>query len=54
MSETITCANCATTIHWLEVFPGNFCLACHAKREEESPLPTAGEITQMFKDSIRL
>lgn len=29
---TVTCATCATEIHWLDVFPGNICLECHAKK----------------------
>lgn len=53
MSESVICSKCATPTHWLEVFPGNYCLACHAEREEGKPIPTAEEIKQLFKDSIR-
>lgn len=30
--ETVTCAKCAADIHWLEVFPGGICLACHDQK----------------------
>ena len=28
----ITCATCATEVHWLAVFPGGICLECHDKK----------------------
>ena len=34
----VICAKCGKGIHWLEVFPGRFCLDCHAKRVEGMPL----------------
>ena len=33
-STDIKCALCKTNIHPLEVFPGNYCLECHAARTE--------------------
>lgn len=53
MSE-ILCAKCGAGIHPLEVFPDNYCLACHAERFEREPKPTAQQIGQMFRNSIRL
>lgn len=35
---SVICAKCGNEIHWLAVFPGQYCLACHAKRCEGLPL----------------
>jgi uncharacterized OB-fold protein len=48
------CAKCGADIHPLEVFPGSYCLACHAERWEREDKPTAAEVAQMFRKSIRL
>ncbi len=52
-SDTITCTNCGAKIHWLDVFPGNICLTCHAAREESKPLPTAKELADMFRKVVQ-
>jgi hypothetical protein len=31
-TDNITCTRCSSEIHWLEVFPGNICLECHAAK----------------------
>ena len=54
MKENISCTNCAASIHWLEVFPDDYCLACHAEREESKPLPTPQELAAMLKRSINI
>jgi hypothetical protein len=28
----ITCTACGNNVHWLEVFPGQICLDCHARK----------------------
>jgi len=48
----INCANCGAGIHPLEVFPGTYCLACHAERWEREPKPTAEEVKKTFRDSV--
>ena len=53
MSESVICSKCESVIHWLEVFPGNYCLACHAEMEESKPLPSAEELAQMFRRVVR-
>lgn len=53
MSESVICSKCESVIHWLEVFPGNYCLACHAEREESKPMPNAEELAQMFRRVVR-
>jgi len=35
--ENVICTKCQKEIDWLEVFPGNICLECHAKNW--TPLP---------------
>jgi len=33
----VTCTRCDASIHWLEVFPGDVCLECHAKAWKPNP-----------------
>lgn len=48
--DTITCAKCAADVHWLEVFPGGICLACHAhKTEHLTPQELLDQIMTGFK-----
>ena len=54
MKPDIKCSSCGGMIHWLEVFPDDFCLACHAERENKKPIPTAEEIMTIFKKSVRI
>ena len=32
--DDITCRSCAAAVHPLDVFPGQVCLACHARATE--------------------
>ena len=50
----ITCSKCGADIHPLEVFPDNYCLACHAERWEAGPKPTAQDVVKMFRNSVQL
>jgi uncharacterized OB-fold protein len=51
--SAIKCAKCGEGVHPLELFPGNYCLACHAERWEKEEKPTGQEVAQMFRNSIR-
>lgn len=47
--KTITCTSCASQIHWLDVFPGNICLACHAvKTENATPQELYNSVMNYF------
>jgi hypothetical protein len=50
---TIICTGCRCEVHPLEVFPGPLCLTCYEKKMEGTPLPTAEEITAMWKGVVR-
>ena len=51
-TDPIICSVCGKPTHWLEVFPGNKCLGCYAKEQEETPLPTAKELADMFRQAV--
>jgi hypothetical protein len=49
MNETFTCTTCNTTASALEQFPGGVCLQCWAASPEGQRMPTAEELTAMWK-----
>ena len=50
----IKCAKCGVMMNWLEVFPQDYCLKCHAEREKNKPLPSIEEIMKMFGEAVEL
>jgi hypothetical protein len=45
----VPCASCGAPVHWLAIFPGGICLACHARAVEgESPEETRRKIVDGF------
>ena len=47
--DNIKCTQCANEIHWLEVFPNNVCLPCHArKHENDTPAQMLAAIADQF------
>lgn len=44
----MTCTTCSTTIHPLEVFPGQVCLPCWAASPQGSKIPTAEEVIALW------
>jgi hypothetical protein len=47
--EHTPCADCGAMVHWLERFPQNRCLPCHARTVEgESPEETLRVIVGTF------
>ena len=53
MEKDLFCANCGEGVHPLELFPGDYCLACHAERWEKMPKPTGEDVQKMFRDSVK-
>lgn len=44
-----TCTGCGVEVHWLEVFPANRCLDCHARaHENDTPQQLLEQITKGF------
>ncbi len=47
--EHTPCADCGCLVHWLERFPGNRCLPCHARIVDgETPEETRRKIIDGF------
>jgi hypothetical protein len=43
--EMKLCTECGSEVHWLAVFPGGKCLACHAANSEGRQMWTAEQLT---------
>lgn len=48
------CATCANEITPLEEFPGGICVDCYAIEFDKRPMPTAEDITAMFRGSVNI
>jgi hypothetical protein len=46
---TFTCRRCRKDADLLTEFPGRVCLDCWAQQQEKMPMPTAQEVTDMFR-----
>ncbi len=46
----INCTNCNTETDPLAIFPEDLCLACYSAKMESQPLPTAEELTAMWRN----
>ena len=45
----IECSQCKSEVHWLDIFPNNLCLPCHArKHENDTPEQMFADITKAF------
>jgi len=52
--STITCKDCKTQVHPMEVFPGSRCIDCHSIQFDKESDPRKGydEMMQNFKGGI--
>jgi len=46
----ITCTACKTEVSDLAIFPEDLCLACYSAKMESQPLPTAEELTAIWRN----
>ena len=54
MKPDVKCSKCGVMMNWLEVFPQDYCLKCHAEREKNKPLPSIEQIMKMFGEAVEL
>jgi len=50
----ITCTGCGDDVHWLDVFPGQVCINCHAaKVDKQTPQQLHDDIINGFSRPLK-